>query len=460
MKNKKFLGLLNFRQTKTAQKSMQKSECKTIGLRSLILLLSSLVALQSCTLSYVSKHAEESSADKSTAEERNADKSPFNHLQELGNPAQILLGKWLLEQSGEVMLDPQTSGLKYHKGLLYSLSDASADESQTKRLHQISTAVTKEQNTQSDWEASIIQKIGPTIIHSRVQDSCFFDYLNDQPDYEALVPVEDELASDDADSTWIWVTEDASRSKPLSAVCQTKYAKTGSTDYPTLLVRLEVRGEQLHLTHVKPVQFPTKSSLLGAGSADQTTAADVGNFPNDGIEGLAITKENMLLLGLEKDAAGQPRVFSVEGVTRASFWRNTDFVLAKDSELLLPKFASGNHPINGMDVYYPNPSSSGYLLAAARNDNELWIIDLAKQKPTKRISLVFQAPKVGTAPACAAYAVMNNASIEGVAVVGNDVWMVNDPWKVNYLKNAVCESDKATYEKMAPLLFKMSLSGL
>jgi len=101
------------------------------------------------------------------------------------------------------------------------------------------------------------------------------------------------------------------------------------------------------------------------------------------------------------------------------------------------------------------------LFAAARNDNELWIIDLAKLKPTKRIKLAFSAPsnltQGASETACEATHLMNNASIEGLTVVNDNVWMVNDPWKVNYLKNIVCPADKYRYQKMAPLLFKMKI---
>ena len=108
-----------------------------------------------------------------------------------------------------------------------------------------------------------------------------------------------------------------------------------------------------------------------------------------------------------------------------------------------------------MDVFYPTADSAGYLLAAARNDNELWVVDLAKRKPTKRMKLAFFAPSSDAA--CEAMHPMDNASIEGVAVVDNHVWMVNDPWKINYLKNVVCKSDEYRYQQMAPLLFKMKI---
>ncbi|MFB0912091.1 MAG: hypothetical protein QMA97_02750 [Glaciecola sp.] len=339
-----------------------------------------------------------------------------------------LLGSWIIDVYGDVMFDPQTSGLKYDNGYLYSLSDASADASQILRLHQISLS-----------NSQIIKKIGPTIFSERVKSSCFYNYLANKPDYEGLAPIRGE------DGAWIFVTEDASRSTQLTKACQKTYTKTGSTVYPTLLVRLQVKDENLEVTHVRPVQF--------------SVGANVGDFPNDGIEGLAFTKDNRLLLGLERDANKQPRVFEIS--VDDNFWQESGFAKVRDSQLWLPNFEQGNHPINAMDVFYPTPSSQGYLLAAARNDNELWIVDLAKRKPTKRIKLAFSAPSAITQDEnqrlCEKAHLMNNASIEGVAVVDDHVWMVNDPWKVNYLKNIVCPADKDRYQKMAPLLFKIKI---
>jgi hypothetical protein len=339
-----------------------------------------------------------------------------------------LLGSWIIDIDGDVMYDPQTSGLKYDNGYLYSLSDASADVSQILRLHQISLS-----------NSQVIKKIGPTIFSERIKNSCFYNYLAKKPDYEGLAPIKGE------DGAWIFVTEDASRSQQLSEACQKTYAKTGSTVYPTLLVRLQVKDEKLEVTHVRPIQFAAE--------------AQVGDFPNDGIEGLAFTKDNRLLLGLEKDANKQPRVFEI--TVDDNFWQESGFAKVRDSQLWLPNFEQGNHPINGMDVFYPSPNSQGYLLAAARNDNELWIVDLTKQKPTKRIKLAFSAPsnipQDKTQRACETAHLMNNASIEGLAIVEDHVWMVNDPWKVNYLKNIVCPADKYRYQKMAPLLFKMKI---
>ena len=342
-----------------------------------------------------------------------------------------LVGTWITDLDGDLMLNPQTSGLKYDNGHLYSLSDGSAHETQILRLHQISMTD----------DARVLKKFGPTEFSENVRNSCFYQYLSYRPDYEALTPIPNE------DDAWIFVTEDASRSEQLSNKCQQQYGESGSTFYPTLLVRVQVKGEGLEVTHVRPVQFP-KTAL-------------VGDFPNDGIEGLTVTRDNRLLLGLEKDLSKHARVFEI--ALDNDFWQDQGFAKVQDSELLLPRFEAGNHPINGMDVFYPSPESDGYLFAAARNDNELWIIDLAKKKPTKKIKLTFLAPSdisQNTAEnICEATHVMNNSSIEGVSVVNNTVWMINDPWKANYHKNIVCAADQSRYLQNSPLLFKIDIDN-
>jgi len=65
----------------------------------------------------------------------------------------------------------------------------------------------------------------------------------------------------------------------------------------------------------------------------------------------------------------------------------------------------------------------------------------------------FMAPADADMENCAATERMDNASIEGVAVINDTVWMINDPWKVNYLKNIQCPVNRKRYEAMAPLLF-------
>ncbi|MFC3121229.1 hypothetical protein ACFOHL_06320 [Agaribacter flavus] len=333
-----------------------------------------------------------------------------------------LQGKWILEKDGSTMLNPQTSGLVMKDGVLYSVSDASADESQIKRLHMIDPN-----------SARVINKSEGMAFDEFVKNSCFYSYLAGEPDYEALVP---DPYLDDA---WIWVTEDASRGEPLSGECQRQYGDSNSTTYPTLLVRLVQEGDALRVIGVRPLQFDTHDGLA--------------DLPNDGIEGLALTKDKKLLLGLEKDGAGQPRVFSV--TLSSDFFDSLLFARVKDAGLKLPTFDSGSHPINGMDVFYRS-NGDGYLVAAARNDNELWIIDLQKQKETVIVPLEFFAPS-NTSQNCAAFHLMDNASLEGVAIADGTIYLVNDPWKENYHKNLVCPQDKTAYDRFSPLLFQLAI---
>ena len=53
--------------------------------------------------------------------------------------------------------------------------------------------------------------------------------------------------------------------------------------------------------------------------------------------------------------------------------------------------------------------------------------------------------------------IMDNASIEGVAVIGQTVWMINDPWKEAYPKNILCLQNKTNYENYSPLLFSLAI---
>ncbi|MFC4701693.1 hypothetical protein ACFO4O_16170 [Glaciecola siphonariae] len=341
-------------------------------------------------------------------------------------PSMALKGHWITEGDGEpnTMLNPQSSGLTASEKGWWTVSDASAHSSQIQRLHLIDKTT-----------KHVTQKLGPFVLAPRVENSCFADYLAGEPDYEALV------AHPFKYDAWILVTEDASRTGALSKACQQRFAQTGSTNYPSLIVEVMLRDGQMIVSGVRAVQF----------SQDD----DVGNFPNDGIEGLSIDRENRLYLGLEKDAKGQPRIFYVD-LTPDTFSSPRDFLKARDAKLNLPTFAEGNHPINGMDIYYPNDSAKGILIAAARNDNELWLIDLAGKQATRILPLVFYAPS--DAGSCAEYHQMNNASIEGVAVDGNTLILINDPWKENYLKNVQCEADREKYERMSPLIFSLPIT--
>ena len=332
------------------------------------------------------------------------------------------VGRWISTDTSDVMQDPQTSGLIEINGQLVTIADGSAAFEQQRKLHFI------DKDTATLTTSSNAFKLA-----TRVRRSCFSDYLTNAPDLEAL-------ASDPRNPNVIYtVTEDATRTGTLSTRCEKKYQDTGSTDYPTLLVRLE-RDEDntVTMTHVRPLQFPTEF--------------EVGNFPNDGIEGMAMAKDGTLYLGLEKDKAGQPRIFSLN--IADDFWQSADFAVVDEPDLSLPMFETGSHPINGLALYSAADSGNRFLLAAARNDNEVWVIDVAGKVETKRISMQFN---VSADNECGEY-VMDNASIEGLVVVEDTLWLINDPWKVNYLKNIKCEAETPRYEAMAPLLFSVPLN--
>ncbi|MDP2537575.1 hypothetical protein [Alteromonas stellipolaris] len=331
------------------------------------------------------------------------------------------VGRWISTDTSDVMQDPQTSGLIEINGQLVTIADGSAAFEQQRKLHFL------DKDTATLTASSNAFKLA-----TRVRRSCFSDYLTNAPDLEAL-------ASDPSNSNVIYtVTEDATRTGTLSTRCEKKYQNTGSTDYPTLLVRLE-RNENnsVTMTHVRPLQFPTEF--------------EVGNFPNDGIEGMAMAKDGTLYLGLEKDKAGQPRIFSLN--ITDDFWQSADFAVVDEPDLSVPIFDAGSHPINGLALYSAE-GGSNFLLAAARNDNEVWVIDVAGEVETKRISMQFN---VSADNECGEY-VMDNASIEGLVVVEDTLWLINDPWKVNYLKNIKCEAETPRYEAMAPLLFSVPLN--
>lgn len=339
----------------------------------------------------------------------------------------VLRGQWLLEFNGEVMSDPQTSGLKLWRGKLLTVSDASAIATQRKQLHIIDPA-----------KAQLAERSMPIHLSERVQQSCFAGYLNDAPDLEALA------VDPNDDRVFVVVTEDATRGTGMSEECHQRYRNSGSTDFPSVLIRLELQQDNnLLMTHVRPLQFDL--------------AFNLGNFPNDGIEGLAYGLDNTLYLGMEKDSNDKARIFSVQ--VTPGFWDTDDFVAVKDEQLLLPEFSAGNHPINGMD-YLAVKNHKGFLIAAARNDDQLWIIDLQRQSPTKIIPLQFMAPTGVDNAECEPWELMDNASLEGVAIVGDTIWMINDPWRKNYLRNVKCETNRAKYEVMAPLLFSLKVDPI
>lgn len=332
---------------------------------------------------------------------------------------------WLNEASGEAMLDPQTSGLvAWRDGRLLTIADGSAHESQRLRLIQLDPET-----------RTIILPKYPMTLSDRVAAGCFAEYLSERPDLEALA------VDPDDDSVFYTVTEDASRYE-LTPECQTRYADSGSTPYPTVLVRLKLTGETVVMTHARPLRF--------------SPAYNLANLPNDGIEGMTFGKNRTLYLGLEKDAAGNPRVFSIE--LTQHWWDSDEYADVHDPELKVPTFTSGSHPINALT--YAHGEKQDWLIAAARNDNQLWLMDPEAKQETRVIHLQFLAETGAETVQCAAFEPMNNYSMEGVAVAGDLLWLVNDPWKVNYLKNVRCPASQSNFEKMAPLLTSVPLSLL
>ena len=108
-------------------------------------------------------------------------------------------GRWIMEQDGQVMLNPQSSGLvKWRDGLL-TLSDRSAHPSQRLRLRTISKD-----------DALLSGPDFPMILSEELQTSCFAAYLTNNPDLEALT------VDPDDDRVFYVVTEDASYAEPMS----------------------------------------------------------------------------------------------------------------------------------------------------------------------------------------------------------------------------------------------------
>ncbi len=325
---------------------------------------------------------------------------------------------WLQEADGATMLDPQTSGLaSWRGGSLLTIADGSADESQIRRIIRI------------DPQSNKI--VGPKIpieLSAPVKQTCFGPYLEGNPDLEAL-------AVDPYDDSILYsVTEDASR-HPFTQDCINKYANSGSTEFPTVLVRIKLQGDKAILDGARPLQFaPTMN---------------IGNHPNDGIEGIAFGSDHNLYLALEKDDAGKARIFRVKA--DAEFWQTSEFALVEEPQLKVPDPSPGNHPINAL-THLPKANHPGYLVAGARNDNQLWIIDLTGAKDTTIVPMSFWAQVKPGAADCPAYEPMHNYSIEGLAYDGERIWLVNDPWKINYLKNVQCPTNEEAYQRMSPLL--------
>lgn len=339
------------------------------------------------------------------------------------NAETALTGQWLTDLERQTLLDPQTSGVTFRKGELVVVGDQSAHESTRMKLFRINP----------DTAAAITQPIQITVADS-LKTSCFYNYLADKPDLEALTW--DRLD----ETTLITVTEDASAYQ-LSAECAKKFNQSNSTTYPTLLLKIQVDSAltRAEIVAVRPVQFPLE--------------AKVGNFPNDGIEGLAIDDHQNLYLALEQDIANKPRLFKTR--LTQDFWLRDNFVKVIDAALTLPVLDDNDHPINGIE-FLPSPilGHPGYLVAVARNDDELWVFDLTNRIPpfVQKLSFYVSTDDSGL---CPAYDKLVQTALEAVTIHNGTVYLINDPWKQHYADNIQCGTHTDKFKRMSPLLFKM-----
>lgn len=337
--------------------------------------------------------------------------------------SQPVAGKWITDRQGHTLTDPQSSGFTWRHGELIHLGDNSAAEPMRNKLLRINP------NT-----AQLIAEPLNVTVSAQVLNGCFGELFSNYPDFESLT-------WDRADdSVFITVTEDSSFVQ-LTADCKAKYGTTHSTDFPTLLVKIETdrKLSRAEITAVRPVQFPK--------------AAAVGNAPNDGIEGLAFDNAGNLYLALEQNAANAPMIFKTPYSN--TFWQQDGYVKVQDSGFMLPVPDNKDHPINGLDYLAAKKQGHpGYLVAAARNDDQLWIIDLSQQQAPFVQQMAYYAPTPADSN-CPAYEHMVQTAIEGVAVYGDTVYLVNDAWKKRYPDNIQCPANTAHFTKFAPLLFSL-----
>ena len=329
---------------------------------------------------------------------------------------------WVKDNAGNVVKDPQTSGLVYWREQFLSIGDGSADIPMRMQLLPI------------DPKSAVMSSETIELTQSpAVKKGCFSGYLDYGPDLEGLA------VDPDDDNVFVIVTEDTYEFK-LQGECLKRYGRSGSTPHPTLLLRAElVTPKQAMITHIKPVSFPLEYR--------------VGNFPNDGIEGLVFGANRTLYLGLEKDVANQARIFQLD--IDEHFWQRDGMAVVQDSQLQLPIHHDNKvHPINAL-AYYPVDAERGFLFAAARNDNRVWILDTAKQVDTVIVDMTFLAESL--VQECPKWQEMDNYSIEGMTFIGDQLYLINDPWKVNYKKNALCEGMLPAYSDMAPLITSIKL---
>jgi len=339
-----------------------------------------------------------------------------------------IAGKWITDLNGQTLANPQSSGFTWRHGEIIHIGDNSADAAMRNKLLRINP-LTGQLNA---------EPISLTV-SAQLLNGCFGELFRQNPDYEALIWDRQD------DTVLISVTEDSAFVR-LSPECQAQFGDTHSTDYPTLLVKIETDKalSRAEITAVRPVQFP-KDAL-------------VGNAPNDGIEGLAIDNNNNLYLALEQNAANAPMIFKIP--YNAEFWQTPDYVKVQDSRFVLPLPDNKDHPINDLD-YLPSPKAGhpGYLVAVARNDDQLWIIDISQQQPPYVQQMAYFAP-TGADNSCPAYEKMVQTAVEGVAVHGDSLYLVNDAWKQHYTDNIQCPANAAHFNKFAPLLFTVPVNPL
>ena len=339
------------------------------------------------------------------------------------NAETALTGQWLTDLQQQTLVDPQSSGVTYRKGELVVVGDQSADETTRMKLFRINPATA----------AFITQPIQITVADA-LKTSCFYSYLTAKPDLEALTW--DRID----DTTLITVTEDASGYQ-LSAECARKFTQSNSTIYPTLLLKIQVDSAltRAEIVAVRPVQFPLE--------------AKVGNFPNDGVEGLAVDDHQNLYLALEQDIENKPKLFKTR--LTQDFWLRDNFVKVIDANLRLPDLDKNDHPINGIE-FLPSPIQGhpGYLVAVARNDDELWVFDLTNRIPpfVQKLSFYVSTDDTGL---CPAYDKLVQTALEAVTVADGMVYLINDPWKQHYADNIQCGTHADKFKRMSPLLFKM-----
>lgn len=341
----------------------------------------------------------------------------------VGATEQPVAGKWITDLQGQTLTDPQSSGFTWRHDELIHLGDNSAAAPMRNKLLRINPQTAR-------LNAPPLQ----ISVAANVLNGCFGELFSRYPDFESIT-------WDRVDDTvFISVTEDSSFVQ-LSPECQARYGETHSTDYPTLLVKIDTDQalSRAEISAVRPVQFPA--------------AAAVGNAPNDGIEGLAIDNAGNLYLALEQNAANAPMIFSAP--YDKAFWQQDGYVKVQDTGFVLPVPDAKDHPINGLD-YLPAKKAGhpGYLVAAARNDDQLWIIDLSQQQAPFVQQMAYYAPTPADST-CPAYEQMVQTAIEGVAVHGDNVYLVNDAWKKHYPDNISCPANAANFSKFAPLLFTL-----